>query len=54
MHRAKTSLQRRVRTHHNLIIPSVPNVANVEEEVELEIDFVAAANTCPTSSASLV
>jgi polyisoprenoid-binding protein YceI len=27
----------------NLIIPTVPNVANVEEEVELYIDFVANA-----------
>jgi polyisoprenoid-binding protein YceI len=29
------------RTDYNLNIPSVPNVANVEEEVELYIDFVA-------------
>lgn len=29
------------RTQYNLNIPSVPNVANVEEEVELYIDFVA-------------
>lgn len=31
------------RADFNLNIPSVPNVANVEEEVELEIDFVATA-----------
>jgi len=29
------------RTDYNLNIPSVPNVANVEEQVELYIDFVA-------------
>jgi polyisoprenoid-binding protein YceI len=29
------------RTDYNLIIPSVPNVANVEEEVELYIDFMS-------------
>jgi polyisoprenoid-binding protein YceI len=29
------------RSDYNLHIPSVPNVANVEEEVELYIDFVA-------------
>jgi len=32
-----------VRTDYNLTIPSVPNVANVEEEVELYIEFVANA-----------
>ena len=32
-----------VRTDYNLAIPSVPNVANVEEEVELYIEFVANA-----------
>ncbi|MFN2136184.1 MAG: YceI family protein [Candidatus Promineifilaceae bacterium] len=31
------------RADYNLLIPSVPNVANVEEEVELYIDFVANA-----------
>lgn len=31
------------RADFNLNIPSVPNVANVEEEVELEFDFVATA-----------
>jgi len=31
------------RVDYNLNIPSVPNVANVEEEVELYIDFVALA-----------
>ena len=31
------------RVDYDLIIPSVPNVANVEEEVELYIDFVANA-----------
>lgn len=31
------------RADYNLNIPSVPNVANVEEEVELYIDFVANA-----------
>jgi polyisoprenoid-binding protein YceI len=31
------------RESYGLTIPSVPGVANVEEEVELEIDFVAAA-----------
>jgi polyisoprenoid-binding protein YceI len=30
-----------MRGDYNLNIPSVPNVANVEEEVELSIDFVA-------------
>lgn len=30
-----------LRTDYGLVIPSVPNVANVEEEVELHIDFVA-------------
>lgn len=30
-----------LRSDYNLRIPSVPNVANVEEEVELYIDFVA-------------
>ena len=29
------------RTQYNLIIPSAPGVANVGEEVTLEIDFVA-------------
>lgn len=29
------------RSDYNLVIPSVPNVANVGEEVTLEIDFVA-------------
>lgn len=33
------------RTDFNLNIPSVPNVANVEEEVELYIDFVARASS---------
>jgi polyisoprenoid-binding protein YceI len=32
------------RSNYNLNIPSVPNVANVEEEVELYIDFVANAS----------
>jgi len=32
-----------VRADYNLAIPSVPNVANVEEEVELYIEFVANA-----------
>lgn len=32
-----------LRADYNLIIPSVPNVANVTEEVQLEIDFVANA-----------
>jgi polyisoprenoid-binding protein YceI len=32
------------RGDYNLIIPSVPNVADVEEEVELYIDFVANAS----------
>jgi polyisoprenoid-binding protein YceI len=32
------------RADYNLIIPSVPNVADVEEEVELYIDFVANAS----------
>jgi polyisoprenoid-binding protein YceI len=32
------------RTDFDLNIPSVPNVANVEEEVELHIDFVASAS----------
>lgn len=32
-----------VRTDYNLTIPSVPNVANVEEEVELYIEFLANA-----------
>ncbi len=32
------------RTDYNLNIPSVPNVANVGEEVELYIDFVANRN----------
>ncbi len=31
------------RADFNLNIPNVPNVANVEEEVELELDFVAEA-----------
>jgi polyisoprenoid-binding protein YceI len=31
------------RGDYNLTIPSVPNVANVGEEVTLEIDFVAEA-----------
>jgi polyisoprenoid-binding protein YceI len=31
------------RSEFGLSIPSVPNVANVEEEVELYIDFVALA-----------
>jgi hypothetical protein len=31
------------RSDYGLTIPSVPNVANVEEEVELYIDFVANA-----------
>ena len=31
------------RGDYNLIIPSVPNVANVEDEVDLHIDFVANA-----------
>jgi predicted lipoprotein with Yx(FWY)xxD motif/polyisoprenoid-binding protein YceI len=31
------------RADYDLIIPSVPNVANVEEEVELTIDFIARA-----------
>lgn len=31
------------REAYNLVIPTVPNVANVEEEVELYIDFVANA-----------
>lgn len=31
------------RADYNLAIPSVPNVANVEEEVELYIEFVANA-----------
>lgn len=35
---AATTIQR---ADYNLNIPSVPNVANVEEEVELYIDFVA-------------
>ena len=30
-----------LRTNYDLNIPSVPNVANVEEEVELYIDFIA-------------
>lgn len=30
------------RADFNLVIPEVPRVANVEEEVELELDFVAA------------
>ncbi len=47
---SETRLQGSARTvvmhaAYNLIIPSVPSVANVEEEVELEIDFVAAAST---------
>jgi polyisoprenoid-binding protein YceI len=33
-----------LRSDYGLNIPSVPNVANVEEEVELYIDFVASAN----------
>lgn len=32
-----------LRESWNLTIPSVPNVANVSEEVELTIDFVAVA-----------
>ena len=32
-----------MREAYNLVIPTVPNVANVEEEVELYIDFVANA-----------
>jgi predicted lipoprotein with Yx(FWY)xxD motif/polyisoprenoid-binding protein YceI len=32
------------RADYNLNIPSAPNVANVEEEVELYIDFIAVAN----------
>lgn len=32
------------RADYNLVIPEVPNVANVEEEVELYIDFVANAS----------
>jgi hypothetical protein len=31
------------RSDFNLTIPSVPNVANVGEEVTLQIDFVATA-----------
>ena len=31
------------RADYGLTIPSVPNVANVEEEVELYIDFLANA-----------
>ena len=37
---ASTVIQR---ADYGLIIPSVPNVANVEEEVELTIDFIARA-----------
>jgi len=33
-----------MRADYNLNIPSVPNVANVEEEVELYIDFIATAS----------
>ena len=32
------------RADYNLVIPQVPNVANVEEEVELYLDFVANAS----------
>ena len=32
------------REDFNLVIPSVPDVADVEEEVELYIDFVANAS----------
>ncbi|NJN44118.1 MAG: YceI family protein [Anaerolineae bacterium] len=32
-----------LRSDYNLVIPSVPSVANVSEEVLLEIDFVATA-----------
>lgn len=32
------------REDYGLVIPNVPNVANVEEEVELHIDFVAGAS----------
>jgi len=31
------------RSDYNLTIPSVPNVANVGEQVALQIDFVAAS-----------
>lgn len=38
---ATTTIQR---SDYNLVIPSVPSVANVGEEVTLEIDFLANAN----------
>lgn len=37
---ATTTIQR---TYYNLVIPNVPGVANVSEEVTLAIDFVASA-----------
>lgn len=40
------------RVNYNLNIPSVPNVANVEEEVELYIDFIARTENTGTQEAS--
>jgi hypothetical protein len=36
--RARTTI---TRTQYDLIIPTVPTVANVEEEIDLAIEFVA-------------
>lgn len=40
------------RSDYNLTIPSVPNVANVGEEVTLEIDFVAEAITAASTTSA--